>query len=54
MRAGKGPFFVAEEFAFEQILWNPAAVDRDKRFILARASLMNGECGQLFSGATFA
>src|SRR5712691_1044214 len=44
MGAGERTFFVAEKFAFEQILWNPIAVDRDERFIFARTTLMNGEC----------
>src|SRR5438876_10162200 len=40
MRSGKRTLFVTEQFAFQQVLGNGAALDHDKRTIFPRALLM--------------
>ena len=39
--AGKGAFFVAEQFGFDQSLWNGAATDRNKGLAGARAQIVD-------------
>ena len=51
---GKGAFFMAEELAFEQVLGDRAAVDRNERFVLARAGLVDRLGDQPLAGAALA
>ena len=53
-RAGEGAFFVAEEFAFEQVFGDRRAVDGDERLVHAGAVLENGAGDEFLAGAAFA
>src|SRR5690606_10368365 len=52
--AGKAAALVAEQFAFDQVRRNGAAIDRNERLVAAAAELMDGVRGQLFASAAFA
>ena len=52
-RAGEGTLDVTEEFGFEQVLWNSAAIDGDERLVLATAVVVDRSGEQFFSGAGF-
>ena len=54
VRAGEGPFLVAEDLALEQRLRDRGAVDRDERERLPRAQLVNRLRDQLLAGARLA
>ena len=49
MRPGKGAFLVAEELAFEQVLRDGAAIDRDERTLGAVAQSVDCASDELFS-----
>ena len=51
VRAGEGTTLVAEQFAFEQILRDRAAIDRDERRLGARAMLVNRARDQFLARA---
>ena len=53
-RSGKGSAHVSKELAFEQVLGNGSAVDRDERFLASVAVLIEGAGDELFAGAGFA
>jgi hypothetical protein len=53
-RAGEGPLFVAEQFAFEQSGRYRRAVELYEGFIAARAGIVNRAGDQLLTGAGFA
>lgn len=53
MRAGKGPFLMAEELTFQQRFRQRAAVYLDKWPLGARAVVVDGFSNQLLAGATF-
>src|SRR5260370_32225026 len=48
---GKVASFVAEEFTFQECLWNRGAVDGDKRLVRPVAVLVNGARDELFAAA---
>jgi hypothetical protein len=50
---GKGPFFVTEEFAFDQIGRNCGAVDLDKGLLGPMAVVVDGVGHQFLAGAAF-
>src|ERR1043166_1847229 len=52
--AGKRAFFVAKEFAFQQILRDRIAVDGDEWTILLCATQMERLCHHFFAGTAFA
>ena len=52
--AGEAAFFVAEEFAFDQLGGHRGAVQGDERPAFARAALVQGARDQLFAGAGLA
>jgi len=52
--AGKGPFFIAEQFAFQQGFGNRHTVYHQERFFYAKAVLINGAGRQFLAGAGFA
>ena len=52
-RARKGPFLVAEQFAFQQILRDGRAVDRQKSLRMALAVMIYGPRHQLLARAAF-
>jgi hypothetical protein len=52
--AGEAAFFVAEQFAFDQLGGHGGAVQGDERPAFARAALMQGARDQLLAGAGFA
>src|SRR5215467_551336 len=54
VRAGEGPFFVAEELALHQRLGDGRAVDGDERPLTPIAHLMNGPGDQLFARSRLA
>ena len=51
---GKGTFLVAEQFGFDQIGRDRAAVDRDERLFRAAAHLVDRAGDQFLSGSAFA
>lgn len=53
-RAGESAARVAEEFVFDEIIRNRAAIDRHEGLPAARAEIVNGARGQLFAGTGFA
>ena len=53
-RAGKGAFFMAEEFSFRQAFGQRAAVNGEKRLVATRAVMMKIAGNHLFTGAGFA
>src|SRR5262249_55599955 len=53
-RPGKCPFFVPEEFAFDQPGGQSGTIDRNKRLLAARATRMDRPRHQLLAGAGFA
>ena len=53
-RAGEAAFFVAEEFAFDQLGGHRRAVQGDERPAFARAALVQRARDQLLAGAGFA
>src|SRR5690606_10224554 len=52
-RPGECAAFVTEQLAFDQILRNGGAVDRDKRLRGTRAVLMNAARDELLAGSAF-
>ena len=48
MRPGEGPLFVTEKLAFEQILRNRRAVDRQKALVAPRAVVVDGSATSSF------
>ena len=54
MRAGERAFFVAEQFALEQIVRQARAIDDHERPALTPAGLVHGMRKQLLAGARFA
>src|SRR5260370_1907695 len=52
--AGKRPFLVSEQLAFEKRFRERGAIQRHERLIFARAIFVNSTRGKLFSCATFA
>ena len=53
-RAGEGAAFVAEQFAFQQLLGDGGAVDREERLLAAVAVMINGAGDQFLAGAALA
>ncbi len=53
-RAGEGAFFVAEQFAFDQVFGHGGAVDGDEPVVAPGAQLVNGPGHDLFAGAALA
>ena len=51
MGAGESAFLVTEEFAFEKVLGNGAAIYDDEWVVFPRAMAMNGVGNDLFTGA---
>ena len=51
--AGKGSFFVAEQFAFQEVFRHGGTVDNDQGPICAAAFLMDGPCRQFLARAAF-
>ena len=51
---GEGPFFVAEQFAFEQRLGDRRAVDGDERLVAAAAEVVDRLADDFLAGAVFA
>ena len=52
--AGEGPFFVAEEFAFEEIFGDGVTIDGDEGLIFLGGALVDGFGDEFFTGARFA
>ena len=52
--AGEGAFFMAEEFAFEEVFGDGGAIDADVIFLAAPAQAVEGAGDQLLAGAAFA
>ena len=52
--SGKGPFSVAEQFRFDQVLWNCCAIEGNERACVPRARIVNGLGADLLAGATLA
>ena len=52
-RASERTFLVAEEFAFEKVFWDCAAVDRDHLLLAARAVFVHRLRDKFFAGAAF-
>ena len=50
---GKSPFFMAEQHGFEHVLRNRCAVDRNKRFVLARRMFVQITCDNLLAATAF-
>ena len=53
VRAGKSPFFMTKQLAFQQVFRDGAAIDGDKGAVLARAATVNGQRGHFLSRAAF-
>ena len=53
-RAGERAFFVAEQFAFQQLFGNGGAVDREERLFAAVAVMINRAGDEFLAGAAFA
>src|SRR3989338_2191198 len=51
--SSKGSLFMTEQFAFDQMFWKSATVDRHKRSLRSEASVMNRLCRQFFPGPRF-
>src|SRR6478672_2289467 len=54
MRAGESPFFMAKELAFEEILGESYAINRDKRLMLSFAPVMDGPGKNFFASTALA
>ena len=52
--AGEGAFFVAEQFAFEQVFGDGGAVDGEERGLGAMAVMIDGAGDEFLAGAAFA
>ena len=52
--AGEGPFFVAEEFGFDEVFGDEGAIEFDERGFGAGALEVEGTGDEFFAGATFA
>src|SRR6266852_724467 len=48
-RAGKGAALVAEEFAFDEAVWNRSTIDADQRLVSPRAGVMDKLRRQFFA-----
>ena len=53
-RAGERASFVAEQFAFQQLLGNRGAVDGEERLLAAVAVMINRAGDEFLAGAAFA
>ena len=53
-RAGEGAFFVAEQFAFQQVFRNGGAVDGEEGPAIALAVMIDGAGDEFLAGAAFA
>jgi hypothetical protein len=52
--AGEGPFFMAEEFTFDEVFGDGGAVELDERGVGAGAFTVEGAGDEFFAGAAFA
>jgi uncharacterized protein YgfB (UPF0149 family) len=50
----KGAVFVTEQFAFQKIVGQRAAVHRDEGVVAARTEIMQRSCGEFLAGAGLA
>ena len=53
-RAGERAFLVAEQFAFQKLLGNGGAIDREERLLAAVAVMINRAGDEFLAGAAFA
>jgi len=51
---GVGPFFVSEEFGFQEVFGYGRAIDFDKEFVAGGAVVVNGSGSDFFARARFA
>ena len=51
---GEGPLFVPEEFVFQQVFGNGAAVERTEGVFVPSAVAVQGSSNQVFAGTAFA
>ena len=52
-RAGKGAFFMTEEFTFDQVFRNSRTVDLDEGFVFSGAGIMDRPSYQFLAGTRF-